>query len=199
MGKEKTNPTPPVSPRRTGANVICKRLDVGHPSQPRAFCGLPSVPQLPPEIPPSPPVYGLTPQNNPPPCRYSSPTELHDKSMREHPRLFATAPWFCDLGVRDTVNIDNTFADGASMLPGYLPLMAIQSYDWRARIAIPPYILRSSSPQGRHAAPQGRHVLSARSMSTVCDRLELPLTDGPIHATFFVTPGNTVRRGSGLT
>ena len=89
-----------------------------------------------------------------------------------------TAPWFCNLGVRDPVSIENKFADGAGMLPGHLPLMAIHSYDWRSRIAIPPSILRGSSSQGRHA-------LSARFMSTVCDRLELPLTDGLIPASYF--------------
>ena len=59
---------------------------------------------------------------------------------------------------------------------------------------IPPSILRGSSSHGRH-------VLSARFMSTVCDRLQLPLTDGLIPATYFifVTRGNTVRKGSGLT
>ena len=178
MGKDKTNPTPPVSPKRTGVNFIRKRLGVGHPSQPRAFRGLPSAPRFPSEKPPSPPVYRLTPQNNPPPRRYSSLAELHDKSMREHPLLFATAPWFCDLGVRDTVNIENKFASGAGMLPGHLPPMAIHSYDWQALIAIPPSILHDSSPEGLH-------VLSARFMSTVCDRLALPLTDGLIPATYF--------------
>ena len=159
-------------------NVICKRLGVGHPSLPRAFRGLPSVPRLPPGEPPSQPVRPLAPPTNPPPRRYSSLAELHDKSMREHPLLFATAPSFYDLGVRETVNIENKFTDGAGMLPGHFPLMAIHSYDWRARFAIPPSILRGSSPQGRH-------VLSARFMSTVCDRLELPLTDGLIPATYF--------------
>ena len=93
--------------------------------------------------------------------------------MREHPVLFATTPWFCNLGVRDTVNVENKFADGAGMLPAHLPIMAIHSYDWEARIAIPPSILRGSSPQRRH-------VLSVGFMSTVCDRLELQLTDGLI-------------------
>ena len=112
--------------------------------------------------------------------------------MCEHPLSFATAPWFCDLGVRDTVSIENKIPDAAGMLLGHLPLKAMHSYDWRARIAIPPSNLRCSSPQGRHA-------LSARFMSTICDRLELPLTDGLIPASFFVTPGNTARKGSSLT
>ena len=62
---------------------------------------------------------------------------LQDKSMRQRPALFATAKWFSVTGVRDYIDIEHSFADGAGMLPGNLPLQAIRSYDWLARIAIP--------------------------------------------------------------
>ena len=97
--------------------------------------------------------------------------------MRQHPLLFAAAPWFCDLGLRDAVGIANNFADGAGMLPGHLPLVAIRTYDWRARIAVPPSILRGSSPLGRAS-------LSLCFMESVLDRLDIPLTDTLIPSSF---------------
>ncbi|CDF32986.1 unnamed protein product [Chondrus crispus] len=142
------------------------------------FPWFPSIPRLPPSDPPSQPIFQPTPQINPSPRRYASLAELHDKSMRAHPLLLAAAPWFCDLGVLDSVNIENKFANGAGILPGHLPLVGIHSYDWRAGIAVPPSILRGSSPHGFH-------TLSARFISAVCDRLELPLTDGLIPASYF--------------
>ena len=93
--------------------------------------------------------------------------------MRQYSALFATAKWFSVVGVRDLAGIDRTFADGAGMLPGNLPFQAIQCYDWLARISIPPSILS-------HTSPLGRPILSTRFMDTVCDRLEMPMTDGLI-------------------
>ena len=49
--------------------------------------------------------------------------------MRDYPLLYASAPWFSALEVRDVDNIECNFADGAGMLPGPLPLRAISSYD----------------------------------------------------------------------
>ena len=84
--------------------------------------------------------------------------------MRDYPLLFAAAPWFCDLAVRDVVNIERDFTDGAGMLPGPLPLQAMYFYYWRALIAVPPSILRETPFQGRTKLPP-------RFMDTVLDRL----------------------------
>lgn len=61
--------------------------------------------------------------------------------MRHDPLLSGAAPWFLDLGVRVDIKIKKNYADGAGMLPGHVPLVAIRSYDWRSRIAVPTYIM----------------------------------------------------------
>ena len=90
--------------------------------------------------------------------------------MREHPLLFATALWFCHFGVCDTVSIENEFADGSGMLPGYLPLVAIHSYDWRARIAIPPSIFARLLPSDSSRTLRAIHVHCLRPTRITTDR-----------------------------
>ena len=166
MGKDKTNLTLPSPPGRAEENVIRKRPGVSFSSQSRSSSGLPSIPRLPPNTNVSDPAFHAGLYHSPFLHRYLSPAELHDKSMREHPLLFASAPCFGDLEVRDVA--DNKLADGAGMFPFHFPLLAILSYDWRAGIAVPPSILRVSFPRCRTS-------LSLRFME-ILDRLDLPLT-----------------------
>ena len=150
---------------------------VGFSRQSDVHPSLPSTPRLPPIT--NPPVPSFNPVFNPTstPLRYPLLAELQDSSMRDYPLLYATNPWFSALSVRDVVGIELEFADGAGMLPGHLPLPAISSYDWLARIAVPPSILRQSSSRGLQA-------LSLRFMEAVLARLDRSRSDALIRASF---------------
>ena len=177
MRESKINPSLPSSSNPAVEHTVRGRPGVGFPHSPSIHSDLPSIPRHPPNADVPEPAFhpGLHPTL--PPQRYPSLMELHDNSMRDYPLLYATAPWFSALKVRDVDNIECNFADGAGMLPGPLPLRAISSYDWRARIATPPSILRLSSSRGR----QG---LSLRFMEAVLNRLNLFLSDALIPASF---------------
>ena len=114
-----------------------KRPSVGFARQSDVPPSLPSVPRLPPITNSlrhrSIPVSILHPFR-----RYPSLAKLQNSSMCDYPLLYAATPCFSVLGVRDVAGIEGDFADGERMLPGHLPLRAISSYDWRARIAVPP-------------------------------------------------------------
>ena len=151
---------------------------VDHARRPSAPWELLPVPRLPPLSNISAPGFhpGRDP-HAPVTRRFPSLELLQNKSMRQHPALFATAKWFSVTVVRDYIDIDHSFADGAGMLPGNLPLQAIRSYDWLARIAIPPSILS-------HTSPSCSQILSTRFVNAVCDRLEIPMTGGLIPLAF---------------
>ena len=160
----------PSSPSHSGSGTKRKRQGVGFSSTSRDPLGLPSIPPLPPDSQHAGPAVHIDVDPNAPSSRrYPSASELHGKTMRLNPVLFASAKWFSVIGACAFDDIAHTYADGAGMLPGQIPLQAIRSYDWLARIAIPPSILC-------HTRPCGRPVLSTRFMTAVCDRLELLLT-----------------------
>ena len=159
------------SPRsHSGGGTKRKRQGVGFSSTSRDPLGLPSIPRLPPDSQHvGPAVHIDVDPNAPSSRRYPSASELHGKTMRLNPVLFASGKWFSVIGACAFDDIAHSYADGAGMLPGQIPLQAIRSYDWLACIAIPLSILC-------HTRPCGRAVLSTRFMTAVCDRLELPLT-----------------------
>lgn len=80
---------------------------------------------------------------------YPSLHEFENKSMEDHPLLFAAAKLFSPIGVREFDDIRHEFADAVGLLPGNLPVQAISPFDLCSRIFIPPSILRHTGPRGR--------------------------------------------------
>ena len=117
----------PSSPSHASGGTNHKRHGVGFSSASHDPLGLLSVPRLPPDPHHGDPAFhvGVDP-NAPSPRRYPTASELHDKAMRLNPVLFASARWFSVIGVCSYNDIAHSFADGAGMLPGQIPLQAIR-------------------------------------------------------------------------
>lgn len=60
---------------------------------------------------------------------------LRIRNPHSHCGIFARAPWFHPIAVRDTALIDSYAVD--VVLPGGLPVSVVWSWDWLTRIAVP--------------------------------------------------------------
>jgi len=120
---------PPISGTRTEAGAALGEADAdGGPS------GQDAAP--PPEVPPA---VSEVPLPEPPGGWRGFPSrgELLAVGPEAAPELHARAPWYSEEGLVAGTDLLPFYADGLGRLPGDIPLEAVETRDWRRRIALP--------------------------------------------------------------